>query len=182
MQKSFPNYSLEINELLQRIDRDLANAAKPICPATATVPDSGAAALAGVSALASSIAGLRTIITEVTNLVLKIQKNSSKNSEENSSQSAKNDDTPNEDDGLEEDPYANLSVILNSTGKYTLLIKSNIAEDQLVISATKKGFKSITYKITTNEIGNASIITSRKLAGFTLTVRYGGEFFIVKNL
>jgi|GEM_PF-2260022 len=42
--------------------------------ATATVSDSGAAALAAVSALATTVASLRTLITTLTNLVLKIQK------------------------------------------------------------------------------------------------------------
>ena len=42
--------------------------------ATATVTDSGAAALAAVSALATTVASLKTLITTLTNLVLKIQK------------------------------------------------------------------------------------------------------------
>ena len=42
--------------------------------ASATVTDSGAAALAAVSALATTVASLKTLITTLTNLVLKIQK------------------------------------------------------------------------------------------------------------
>jgi hypothetical protein len=42
--------------------------------ATATVTDNGAAALAAVQALATTVASLRTLITTLTNLVLKIQK------------------------------------------------------------------------------------------------------------
>jgi hypothetical protein len=42
--------------------------------ASATVSDSGAAALAAVNALATTVASLRTLITTLTNLVLKIQK------------------------------------------------------------------------------------------------------------
>ena len=41
---------------------------------TATVTDSGAAALAAVNALATTVASLKTLITTLTNLVLKIQK------------------------------------------------------------------------------------------------------------
>jgi len=41
---------------------------------TATVTDSGAAALAAVTALATTVASLKTLITTLTNLVLKIQK------------------------------------------------------------------------------------------------------------
>ena len=48
-------------------------------------------------------------------------------------------------------------------------------EEQLVITATKKRAKSIVYKVQTSEFGDASILTSRKLAGFTLTVRFEGE-------
>jgi hypothetical protein len=42
--------------------------------ASATVTDNGAAALAAVTALATTVASLRTLITTLTNLVLKIQK------------------------------------------------------------------------------------------------------------
>jgi hypothetical protein len=42
--------------------------------ASATVTDSGAQALAAVNALATTVASLRTLITTLTNLVLKIQK------------------------------------------------------------------------------------------------------------
>ena len=42
--------------------------------ASATITDSGAAALAAVAALATTVASLKTLITTLTNLVLKIQK------------------------------------------------------------------------------------------------------------
>ena len=45
-----------------------------VVTATATVTDSGAAALAAVTALATTVASLKTLITTLTNLVLKIQK------------------------------------------------------------------------------------------------------------
>ena len=81
-----------------------------------------------------------------------------------------------EDDGEEEDPSATLGVNKRSNGKYQLIISSNVAENQLVISATRKGFKSITYRVSTNDSGDASIVTSRNLSGFTLTLRYNGDF------
>jgi hypothetical protein len=80
-----------------------------------------------------------------------------------------------EDDGTEEDFYAILKVSKRTDGKYRIEISSNIVEEQLVITATKKGAKSIVYKVETSEFGDASILTSRKLAGFTLTVRFEGE-------
>jgi len=49
-------------------------AAQTTLTATATVTDSGAAALAAVTALATTVASLKTLITTLTNLVLKIQK------------------------------------------------------------------------------------------------------------
>jgi hypothetical protein len=52
----------------------LPSAARVAVSATATVTDSGAAALAAVNALATTVASLRTLITTLTNLVLKIQK------------------------------------------------------------------------------------------------------------
>jgi hypothetical protein len=52
----------------------LALAGQVEVSASATVTDSGAAALAAVTALATQVASLRTLITTLTNLVLKIQK------------------------------------------------------------------------------------------------------------
>lgn len=53
---------------------DLPVAGQVKVTATATVTDSGAAALAAVNALATTVASLKTLITTLTNLVLKIQK------------------------------------------------------------------------------------------------------------
>jgi len=52
----------------------LPAAAQVKVTASATVTDSGAAALAAVTALATTVASLKTLITTLTNLVLKIQK------------------------------------------------------------------------------------------------------------
>jgi hypothetical protein len=52
----------------------LPQSAQVAVTASATVTDSGAAALAAVNALATTVASLRTLITTLTNLVLKIQK------------------------------------------------------------------------------------------------------------
>jgi hypothetical protein len=53
---------------------DLPVAGQVAVTASATITDSGAAALAAVNALATTVASLRTLITTLTNLVLKIQK------------------------------------------------------------------------------------------------------------
>jgi hypothetical protein len=52
----------------------LALAGQVAVSASATVTDNGAAALAAVTALATTVASLKTLITTLTNLVLKIQK------------------------------------------------------------------------------------------------------------
>ena len=52
----------------------VAAAGQVTVTATATVTDNAAAALAAVTALATTVASLRTLITTLTNLVLKIQK------------------------------------------------------------------------------------------------------------
>jgi hypothetical protein len=52
----------------------LALAGQVAVSASASVTDSGAAALAAVTALATTVASLKTLITTLTNLVLKIQK------------------------------------------------------------------------------------------------------------
>jgi len=52
----------------------LPTAGQVAVSASATVTDSGAAALAAVTALATTVASLKTLITTLTNLVLKIQK------------------------------------------------------------------------------------------------------------
>ena len=52
----------------------LPTAGQVAVSATVTVTDSGAAALAAVTALATTVASLKTLITTLTNLVLKIQK------------------------------------------------------------------------------------------------------------
>ena len=52
----------------------LPSAARVAVSATATVTDNAAAALAAVTALATTVASLKTLITTLTNLVLKIQK------------------------------------------------------------------------------------------------------------
>ena len=51
-----------------------AAAAQVKLTAKATVTDSGSAALAAVTALATTVASLKTLIVTLTNLVLKIQK------------------------------------------------------------------------------------------------------------
>jgi hypothetical protein len=52
----------------------VASARGVVLDKTVSVTDSGAAALAAVTALATTVASLKTLIVTLTNLVLKIQK------------------------------------------------------------------------------------------------------------
>jgi hypothetical protein len=81
-----------------------------------------------------------------------------------------------ESDGNEEEPSANLVVTKRPNGKYLIAINSNIAEEQFVIVATKKGSKAVTYRATTNDAGDVMILTARNLSGFTLTLRVNGDY------
>ena len=71
-----------------------------------------------------------------------------------------------------EDPYATIVVSKKSKLKYQLTISSNFYEEELKISAVKKGYKTISFKVKTNDSGKASIVRTQNLSGFTLKVAY----------
>jgi hypothetical protein len=78
-------------------------------------------------------------------------------------------------EGVDEDPAAELAVKKDSAGRYVMTITSNIAEDVLTITATRKGYKSISFKATTNENGSCILRTTRNLSGFKLVLRFSGD-------
>ena len=80
-------------------------------------------------------------------------------------------------DGDEEEPFAKIATKRSSNGIYTISVNSNIEDDDLIIRASKKGSKTIVYKIQTNENGTYSFKTSRNLKGFKLTLYYLGDIF-----
>jgi hypothetical protein len=88
---------------------------------------------------------------------------------------ARNSDNVIEDDGLEEDPIGTISVVRESNGKFLIRVKSNQEGSQALIRASKSGQKTITFKVVTNSIGGASIRTSRKLAGWRITLLFNNE-------
>jgi len=77
-------------------------------------------------------------------------------------------------DGEDEEPFGKISVKREKT-KYTISISSNLPEELLQIRATKKGQKSIIFKVTTNDEGAAKFTTTRTLAGFQLVLLLDGE-------
>ena len=78
-------------------------------------------------------------------------------------------------EGDEEDPAASLKAKKVSGGSYLISINSNIADELLSVIATKKGVKSISFKITTDGSGDVNFRTKRELNGFTITLRYKNE-------
>lgn len=79
-------------------------------------------------------------------------------------------------DGDLEDPVGDLSATYNgSTQRYSISVSTNLADEALVIRATKKGSKSLQYKITTDEDGESKFSTKNKLKGYTLVLLFNGE-------
>ena len=78
-------------------------------------------------------------------------------------------------DGEEVVPEANLKVKKDNSGRITFTITSNLPEEAVIITASKKGSKSIRYSVTTNDSGRASLRTTRNLSGYTLTLRFDSE-------
>lgn len=102
-------------------------------------------------------------------------------SEKSVSEQAKSNDNPSAEkelelDGESEDPTGDVSVSYqSSTKKYLVAISSNLGEEDLVLRATKKGAKSLQYKVTTNAEGNVKFSTKNVLKGFTMTLLFNGE-------
>ena len=80
-------------------------------------------------------------------------------------------------DGEEEAPYAAMKAKRTANGITTIWVSSNIEEDDLMIKASKKGSKTIVYKVRTKDDGNYSFKTTRNLKGFKLTLYYLGDIF-----
>ena len=78
-------------------------------------------------------------------------------------------------DGEEVAPEANLKVKKDNAGRITFTITSNLPEEVVIVTASKKGSKSIRYSVTTNDSGRASLRTTRNLNGYTLTLRFDSE-------
>jgi cell division septation protein DedD len=66
-----------------------------------------------------------------------------------------------------------LKVALRSTKSATIDIAVDIPKLNLVVTATKKGFAPITFKVKTNADGDAQIKTNKNLTGFTVTLLIG---------
>ena len=65
-----------------------------------------------------------------------------------------------------------LKVSLQST-KSTINVSVDLASINFIVTATKKGQKSITFKVTTDSEGDAVVKTNKNLNGYTVTLALG---------
>jgi len=80
-----------------------------------------------------------------------------------------------EDEGLEELPSGTLKVKKETGGRYLLTISSNLSEEKVTLTASRKGKASIRFSATTNEDGAVQIRTSRNLSGYSVKLVFDGE-------
>lgn len=77
-------------------------------------------------------------------------------------------------DGEEELPFGKISV-KKEKNKYLISISSNLPNENLQVRATKKGQRSISFKVSTDDDGFAKFNTSRSLSGFQVALLLDGE-------
>jgi ABC-type branched-subunit amino acid transport system substrate-binding protein len=77
-------------------------------------------------------------------------------------------------DGEEEAPFGKISV-KKEKNKYLISISSNLPNESLQVRATRKGQKSISFKVETDDDGIANFSTSRSLNGFQVALLLNGE-------
>jgi hypothetical protein len=63
-----------------------------------------------------------------------------------------------------------LRVMYKSSKASTLSVSTDVANANLVITATKKGFPTLTFKLKTNDAGDANVKAAKNLAGYTVTL------------
>lgn len=80
-----------------------------------------------------------------------------------------------EDDGSEELPTGTVKVKKEAGGKYLLAVSSNLVEEKVTLTASRKGKATIRFSATTNENGAVQIRTSRNLSGYSLKLIFDGE-------
>ena len=57
--------------------------------------------------------------------------------------------------------------------KSTINVSVDLASINLIVTATKKGQKSIIFKVTTDNEGDAVVKTNKNLNGYTVTLALG---------
>jgi predicted deacylase len=66
-------------------------------------------------------------------------------------------------------------TVTKQSNKYLIKVDSNIADGTFSLVATKKGAKSISFKVGTDDAGSYALRTTRNLKGFLLVLKYNGE-------
>ena len=114
----------------------------------------------------------KRVSTTISNLQLKAQNSAAATERASGNQSSQEDQFVDED-GVEEEPSANLTVTFSATvSRYIIKVESNLPDDSLTIRATKKGAKPLRFTISTDEEGVGGLRTKTKLSGYTLTLYY----------
>jgi hypothetical protein len=80
-----------------------------------------------------------------------------------------------DDEGSEELPTGTLKVKKEASGRYLLAVSSNLSEEKVTLTASRKGKATIRFSATTNEDGAVQIRTSRNLSGYSLKLIFDGQ-------
>jgi hypothetical protein len=86
------------------------------------------------------------------------------------------DESSEEIEPVEEEIFANISATFNASAKkYTLRVKSNLEQEDIVVRATKKGTRALVFRTTTDSKGVKNIVTNRNLAGYLLALVFDNQ-------
>lgn len=83
-------------------------------------------------------------------------------------------DTPTIIDEQEERPIATFTGKVTSTGT-TIRINTNLNEEKLIVRASKKGARTLTFRITVSEDGIADLKTKKSLRNYSIRILFEGE-------
>jgi hypothetical protein len=77
-------------------------------------------------------------------------------------------------DEQEERPIATFTGKVTSTGT-TIRINTNLNEEKLIVRASKKGARTLTFRITVSEDGIADLKTKKSLRNYSIRILFEGE-------
>ncbi len=132
-----------------------------------------------LQSIQKTASGYNTILAvyELNSQILKIKKDLLAVDEKScasTSSTGKSSTAITDDDGQEMELSATLNVTKQGS-KYLIKVDSNIAGGSLSLVATKKGSKSISFKVGTDDAGSYALRTTRNLKGYLLVLKYNGE-------
>jgi hypothetical protein len=132
-----------------------------------------------LQSIQKTASGYNTILAvyELNSQILKIKKDLLAVDEKScasTSSTGKSSTAITDDDGQEMELSATLNVTKQGS-KYLIKVDSNIAGGSFSLVATKKGSKSISFKVGTDDAGSYALRTTRNLKGYLLVLKYNGE-------